>query len=195
MTTLRLPAALPSSFATATALNAGLSRVDLRHFIAAGVIEPFARGLYRRVDAALTDLDLVEIAIRAPEATLCLMSALAAHELTDLIPLRIDAALPRTMRAPRVRAPVTWHRFDPRTFHVGREQVELEPGLTIGRYTPERTLVDLFRLKHQEGSDLAHEALRRWLRAPTSTPAALLDLARRIPRAEAPLRNALEVLL
>ena len=63
----------------------------------------------------------MEIARRAPRATLCLVTALARHGLTDQMPARIDIALPRGERARIVTVPVTWHRFAAATFNVGRE--------------------------------------------------------------------------
>ena len=44
-------------------------------------IERISRGLYRRTDLLPVDLDLTEIAGRRPDATICLSSALARHEL------------------------------------------------------------------------------------------------------------------
>ena len=190
-----LPASLPISFSAAAAIEAGLSQSHLRTLIERGQVDRFARGLYRRADSPLVDLDLVEVALRAPDATVCLETALAHHELTDRIPSALDVALPRARRQPVVAAPVRWHRFGEDTFHLGRETMEIEPGLSIGRYSAQRTLADVFRLMHREGSDLAYEALRNWLRAPTTTPAELLRLARQLPHAEVPLRRALEVLL
>ncbi|TVQ94203.1 MAG: hypothetical protein EA397_02625 [Deltaproteobacteria bacterium] len=87
------------------------------------------------------------------------------------------------------------HRFNESTYDVGREEIELEPGLMLDCYRAERTFVRVFSLMHQEGSNLAYEALRTWLRAPRSTPAALLRLPRRPPHAKKPRRHALEVLL
>lgn len=45
-------------------------------------------------------------------------------------------------------------------------------------YSAERTVIDAFRLMHQGGSDVAHEALRRWLRRRGNSPAALRHLRR-----------------
>ncbi len=63
--------------------------------LATGEVERVSRGLYRRTDSVPLDYDLVEIAVRADKATLCLVSALARHELTDIIPAAHDVALPR----------------------------------------------------------------------------------------------------
>lgn len=191
----QLPDDLPLSFTAATAVKAGVPRSRLRQLVKSGDLERFARGLYRRADGTLSDLDLVEIALRTPDATLCLETALAQHGLTDRIPAAIDVALPRNHRQPVTIAPVRWHRFQEDTFHLGREMVEVEPGLEIGRYSADRTLVDVFRLMHREGSDLAYEALRHWLRDHRGTPAELLRLARQFPHAEKLLRKTLEVLL
>lgn len=65
----------------------------------------------------------------------------------------------------------------------------------MGIYSPERCIVDSFRLRHQEGSDVANEALRRWLRRPGSKPASLMRMAQSFPKAAPGVRAALEVLL
>jgi predicted transcriptional regulator of viral defense system len=140
------------------------------------------------------DLDLLEVAHKAPQATLCLVSALSRHGLTDEIPDRTHVALPRRARAPSVGAAVCWHRFAPETFDVGRTLVKLAPGVEIGLYSPERSIVDAFRLRGREGHELAHEALERWLRK-RNQPAALLRLAKHFPRTLTPIRKALELLL
>ncbi len=90
---------------------------------------------------------------------------------------------------------MTWHGFAPATFDVGRAELDLYDGTRIGLYRPERCVIDAFRLRHQEGADVAHQALRRWLRRRGAQPARLLMMARALPKAEPALRGALEVLL
>lgn len=154
---------------------------------------PYLRRRGRPLDV-VPDLDLLEVAHKAPQATLCLESALSRHGLTDEIPDRTHVALPRRARAPSVGAAVCWHRFAPETFLVGRTLVKLAPGVEIGLYSPERSIVDAFRLREREGHELAHEALKRWLRK-RNQPAALLRLAKHFPRTLIPIRKALELLL
>jgi hypothetical protein len=93
-----------------------------------------------------------------------------------------------------VSAPVTWHRFDPDTFDIGRKVTQLDEQTTIGLYGPARTIVDAFRVAPQHGSEVPYEALRRWLRG-GGAPADLLDVATHFPRTLSRLRAALEVLL
>ncbi len=187
--------ALPTSFTYAAARAAGLSDRRLARLVRVGTIERFGRGVYRMADAPPVDLDLVEIALRAPDATLCLTSALSHHDLTDSVPTAIDVALPRSRRPPRVAPPVRWHRFHEETFTLGRGPLEIDDGVFLGVYGAERSIVDAFRLRHQEGEEVAIEALRRWLRRPGAVPSRLLELARSLPKGEPALLRALQVLL
>ena len=188
-------ASLPGSLTHADARSAGLSDRALRTLVDRSVLTRLGRGVYRRADAPPADEDLLEIALRAPAATLCLVTGLAHHDQTDQIPDRIDVALPRSQRPPRVSARVRWHRFDETTYAIGRDELIVDEEVRIGLYSPERCIVDAFRLRHQVGEELAIEALRRWLRRNGSVPATLLEMARAFPKAEPSLRAALRVLL
>lgn len=186
--------ALPNAFRHSLAHDRGLSDRRLRELVTEGVLELLGHGLYRKAGGPPADLDRIEIALRAPEATLCLTSALSLHDLTDAIPTEIDVALPRSRRPPRVSAPVRWHRFHEETFLVGRETIEVDEALSVGLYSAERSVIDAFRLRHLEGEELAVEALRRWLKQPGTTPAALLAMARSFPKVEPSLLQALRIL-
>lgn len=186
--------ALPRAFTHELAQARGVSDRRLRGWVADGVLERLGHGVYRQAAAPPADHDRIEIALRAPDATLCLASALSIHDLTDAIPAEIDVALPRAQRPPRVGAPVRWHRFQAETFSIGRELLEVDAGVGLGVYSAERCIVDAFRLRHREGHGLAVEALRRWLRRRGATPAVLLAVARHFPSAEPALVQALRIL-
>lgn len=189
-------ATLPPIFSYAQARESGLSRRRIYRLRDHGLIESLAQGTYRRADIALTaDPDLIEIAMRATRATLCLSSALARHDLTDAIPSKIDIAIPRGTRRPPTAAPVTWHTFDPASFDIGRGTLPLTRTSRIGLYDAERSIIDAFRLRHREGPDLAYGALKRWLRRRQSSPAELLRMAEHFPRTLPAIRQALEILL
>ena len=186
-------AGLPETFRTAEALD-HLSERQFRRLKDDGRIIALARGLYRKSDW-LGDEDLIEIATKAPQATLCLRSALARHELVDDIPAEIDIAIPRGTWTPTTAAPVRWRHFDLRTFDVGRGQLDIDAGRSIGLYSAERTLIDLFRLRHAWGSDLALGALKQWLRERDNSPGSLVTMAEDFPKARPAIQQALEVLL
>lgn len=187
---------LPSVFTYRMATEAGVAKSTLYRLRDQGFIEVIGRGRFRIADADLpADLELHEIVERAPQATICLVSALSRHDLTDQIPPAIDIAIPRGHRRPVTEAPVAWHSFDPETFTVGRTELQLDEEAAIGLYGPERSIIDAFRLRHLEGHELATEALKRWLRRPATSPAAILAMARYFPKARPALQNALEILL
>jgi hypothetical protein len=60
-------------------------------------------------DARSVDQDFLEFAYRAPRGALCLLTALARHNLTDAIPDRIDVAIPRGARIPALRPIINVH--------------------------------------------------------------------------------------
>lgn len=161
--------------------------------LATGSVERVGRGLYRRTDSEPVDYDLIEIAVKARQPTLCLMSALARHELTDIIPSVHDIAVPRGVWQPRVSAPVHWHQFDVSTFEVGRKRVSVDESHTLGLYDAPRSIVDAYRLRHEVGPDVANEALRRWLRR-GGKPIDLMRITKDFPAARPSVLNALQVL-
>lgn len=185
---------LPATFTYTQALDAGLTHYRLYSLRDTGQLEQVGRGLFRKADAELTDFDLLEVAERAPKATICLLSALARHDLTDAIPARHDIALPRDRWHPQLGEVIRWHSFDRATFDIGRTAVPVDDTTTIGLYSAPRTIVDTYRLRNTAGSDVANEALRRWLRG-GGQPAQLIAFARAFPRAMPTLLHALEVLL
>ncbi|MGH3729439.1 MAG: type IV toxin-antitoxin system AbiEi family antitoxin domain-containing protein [Micromonosporaceae bacterium] len=188
---------LPPTFTYGQARDVGVTKWRLYALRDSGVIEAIARGVYQRADdrSATSDHDLLEIAHRAHDATLCLTTALIHHGLSDAIPSAIDVALPRGAHRPQVASRVNWHMFDPGTFDIGRERLAVDSHTGIGLYSVERCIIDAFRLRHHEGEDVAHIALRRWLARRSSSPAVLLQMARRFPQAQKGLRQALEILL
>jgi predicted transcriptional regulator of viral defense system len=185
---------LPATFTPAEAERRGVSRRKLERLQATGTVERIGRGLYRRTDGEPVDHDLIEIAAKAHRPTLCLLSALARHELTDVIPTAHDIAVPRGAWQPVVSAPVRWHKFDPTTFDIGRTEIQVDDTYALGLYDAPRSIVDAYRLRRDVGPDIANEALRRWLRR-GGKPADLMRLTSSFPAARPTLLHAMQVLL
>lgn len=186
---------MPDAFTLHQAQQAGLSKYEIYRRRDAGEFESIGRGLFRRTDAEPAQLDFIEIAARTPNATLCLHTALAHHNLIDGIPPMIDVALPRGTRTPRTSKLARWHHFDAATFNIERQLMPLTGDLAIGLYTAERSIIDAFRMRGSAGRELGIEALKNWLRRKGARPAHLVDLAKGFPRALTPLEAALEILL
>jgi hypothetical protein len=185
---------LPVTFRFSDLAGVGAPESWLRSWLAGGRVERIGRGLYRRADAELVDVDRLEVAARVPSATICLVSGLVEHDLVDDNPAVLDVAVPRGVWRPRVSAPVRWHSFAVGTFEVDRYVVAVDSATSIGLYGARRCIVDAFRLRHEVGPEPGVEALRRWLRRRGSTPADLLTVARRFPAALPSLTAALQVL-
>jgi hypothetical protein len=116
------------------------------------------------------------------------------HDLIDAIPAVLDVAIPRGARIPATESAIAWHSFDRATFELGREEIPIPgSGLTIGLYSPERSIADAFRLRGELGYELARDALKEWLLR-GGKPARLIDIASRLPRAKAPVLQALDAL-
>ena len=172
----------------------GLSRSGLYRATRTGRYERIARGIYLPADAATADWDWIEATTRRPEATICLTSALAHHDLIDAIPAQLDIAIPRGSRIPAGNPSIAWHQFDRATFDIGRDTIPI-PGtdLTISLYSQERSIADAFRLRGEVGYETAIDALKQWLRR-GGKPAALIEIASRLPRARGPVLHVLEAL-
>lgn len=187
---------LPNPFTASEALSTGIPSSTFYRLAQQGDFYPIARGLYvRKQEKSTLDLDMAEIASKAPTSTICLTSALAEHSLTDMIPKRLHIAIPRGTWAPKTMAAITWHRFDPDTFTLGRSERKIDgTNLAIGIYSPERTLADIARHPRMEHTELV-EGIRRWLRKPGNHPASLLKIARQLPGARRAIQTILEILI
>lgn len=185
---------LPSAFTLADAREAGFSKDRIYTLLAAGEIERLGRGVFVKANTLDPSLEPLAAATAIhPLSTMCLASALIRHGLSDDIPTGTDIALPRGTRHPAGFEHVTWRSFDQATFQIGREPLDGAEGLFI--YSPERTIIDSFRLAYREGTAAANEALKRWLRRRGNHPSKLLDMARSFPKAYPSLHSALEVLV
>jgi predicted transcriptional regulator of viral defense system len=147
----------------AAALRGGVSRTTLYAMRDSGLLEPISRGLYRLADLdPIGNPDLVTVAARIPQGVLCLISALAFHELTTQVPHVIDIALERGSRKPRLDYPPTrFFWFSGPAFHEGITTRRLD-SISVRVYGPEKTIVDCFRYRSEVGMDVVLEALRLW---------------------------------
>jgi hypothetical protein len=193
--TLTLRAILGDVFSHRDAAESNVSDRRLYALRDDGAVVALGGGIYRWADAPVADLDLIEIAERVPRATLCLETALARYDLIGTIPAATDIAISRGAHRPKLRAAVRLHVFDPTTFDIGRDTIDVSARQPLGIYSSERSLIDVIRLRHDQGTDIAWEALRRWLTTRGHSPAQLLRMASNFKGAEAPLRKAFEVLL
>jgi predicted transcriptional regulator of viral defense system len=147
----------------AEAVRAGIHRRTLYALRDAGILEQLSRGLYRLRDAPpLGTPDLVTVARRVPKGVICLVSALAFHELTTQVPHEVYLAVPRASEPPRLDfPPLRVFRFGAAAFAAGVETHDLD-GTRVRIYSREKTLADCFKYRNKLGLDTALEALKRY---------------------------------
>jgi predicted transcriptional regulator of viral defense system len=174
------------------ALALGLNRYQFYKLRDEGVIEPVSRGLYRLAELPpVSDPDLVAVAARFPRAVLCLVSALAWHDLTTQIPRRIDLAVERNARLPKQDyPPVRGYRFSGDRFTTGVERHDVD-GVELKVYDPEKTLADCFAFRNSLGMDVVLEALDLYRKRRKPAYDLVLEYAR-ICRVEKIIRPYLE---
>ncbi len=181
-------------FRARDAVAAGVSWRDLYALRDEGRVLVLSRGLYQVAEVAGTgNLDFVVVSARAPHGMVCLNSALAYWDMSDEIPPVVHLAVPVGSHRPAIDYPPTKvHVFAAATFDLGRHQVTLEHDEQFWVTDRERTVVDAFRFRHLIGDDLAHDALRRYLRS-RPKPARVADLARTL-RVWHPVTDAIRIL-
>ena len=146
---------------TAEALRAGIHPHTLYAMRDAGTLERISRGVYHLAERPpLGNPDLVTVAKRVPNGVICLISALAFHDLTTQIPHEVHLALPRGAEEPRLDfPPIRTFRFTGKSFTEGIETHRLD-GVPVRIYSPEKTLTDCFKFRNKIGLDTVIEALR-----------------------------------
>jgi len=180
---------------TRDALRAGIHPRTLYAMRDQGVLERLSRGLYRLADLPpLSSQDLVTVALCVPNGVVCLISALAFHDLTTQLPHQVYVALPRGAEPPRLEHPplrIFW--FTGKAFTEAVETHQMD-GVSVRVYSPEKTIADCFKYRNKLGLDIAIEALKLYLER---RPVAVDELLRgaRICRVERVLRPYVEALL
>ncbi len=180
---------------TAEALRLGIHPRTLYAMRDSGVLEQLSRGLYRLADLPpLSNPDLVTVALKIPQAVICLVSALAFHELTTQIPHAVDIALHNRAQRPRLDYPplrIFW--FSGPAWSEGVE-THLVDNVPVRIYGPEKSIADSFKYRRKIGLDVALEALRLYRQHRDFDVNKLLHYAR-VCRVEKVVRPYLEALL
>ena len=146
---------------TSEALGEGIHPRTLYELQRSGILDQLTRGLYRLADLPpLGNPDLVSVSLKIPDGVLCLISALAYHEITTQVPHEVYVALERGTETPRLNHPplrVFW--FSGQSFTAGIEKHKID-GVPVRIYSPEKTIADCFKYRNKIGLDIAIEALK-----------------------------------
>ncbi|MBW2368791.1 MAG: type IV toxin-antitoxin system AbiEi family antitoxin domain-containing protein [Deltaproteobacteria bacterium] len=134
---------------TAQALRKGIHPSTFYALRDSGTLEVVSRGVYRLADSEpLGNPDLVTVATRIHSGVICLISALAFHDITTQIPHEVHVALPRGAEEPRLDyPPIRTYRFTGKAFTAGTVVHKID-GVDVCIYSPEKTLADCFKFRN-----------------------------------------------
>jgi predicted transcriptional regulator of viral defense system len=159
--------------------KAGVTATTVSRMTEKGLLLRLGRGLYQLPGSSIdVNHSLAEAAKLVPKGIVCLVTALAYHELTDNIPSRVWIAIGPKDRRPRAtQPPLQVVRFRDKMLRSGVEEHVIE-GVRVRIYNPAKTVVDMFRYRQQAGKryqkspglNLALEGLREALRQRKATP-------------------------
>lgn len=147
-------------------LPLGVSFPQLQRLVAEGKVEKIAGGVYRLSEVETSEFETIAmVATAAPNAIVCLLSALRIHEIGTQSPRQVWLAIDRKARIPsRLPAKVRIVRFSAQMLTYGVVTQSMQ-GVRVRLTNPARTVVDCFRYRNKIGLDVAMEALRDAVRS------------------------------
>ncbi len=158
----------------------GITAATIGRMVRGGDVIRLARGLYQLPDAPLdANHSLAEAAKRVPRGVVCLVSALAYHELTDQLPRAVWMAIGTRDWMPKEGRPgMRIVRFtnalltdDVLTVHIENVPVEV--------FGVAKTIADCFRHRRKVGQAVALEGLQEALKQRKASPAEIARHAER----------------
>jgi predicted transcriptional regulator of viral defense system len=147
-------------------LPLGVSFRKLQRLVAEGTVEKLGSGVYRLSEVEPNEFETIAmVSAAAPDAIVCLLSALRIHEIGTQSPHQVWLAIERKARVPRrFPAKVRIVRFSGQMLTYGVVTQSMQ-GVKVRITNPARTVVDCFRYRNKIGLDVAMEALRDAVRS------------------------------
>lgn len=143
----------------------GVPREYLLRLHRQGKLNRLGRGIYVLPEASITERhSQATVAKRVPNAVLCLLSALAFHEITTQNPSSVWIALGKGARKPAITSPsLRIVRLTGPSLTEGIETHKVE-GVSVRVYSAPKTVADCFKFRNKIGLDVAIEALKDCVR-------------------------------
>jgi predicted transcriptional regulator of viral defense system len=138
-----------------------LPTVVLSRLVAAGKLERVARGVYGLPGQAISEhRSLAEVALRAPQGVICLLSALRVHGIGTQAPFEVWLAIAHRAPIPRLGQPeIRVVRMSGAALTDGIEHLTID-GVEVAVFNAAKTVADCFKYRNKIGLDPALEALR-----------------------------------
>ena len=173
----------------------GVHRMYLKRLVDRGLLVQRSRGIYEAAEPRISEHDsVIEVAVRVPRATLCLLTALRLHQLTTQNPFEVWIMIDRKARKPSMTyPPIRVVRASGFALSRGVKAMRID-GVEINVTTVAKTVADCFKYRSTVGVDVAIEALRDAWRQKKVTVEAIIAAAK-IDRVATVMRPYLESLV
>lgn len=177
------------------ALKLGVHRRELYQLRDQGDLEVVSRGLYRLVDMPDPSLpDFIPVSKKIPNGVICLISALAYHQITTQIPHFVYVALPSQAHKPAITyPPMRFFWYSEKLLTTGLEEHHID-GCLVRIFNVEKTLVDCVKFRNKIGMDVVVEALKMYWKNGEANLDQLFQYAK-IFRIEKVLRPIMETIV
>jgi predicted transcriptional regulator of viral defense system len=164
---------------TNEALERGIHRRTLYGLRDEGILIQVSRGLFQLADIEIpAQVSLAEVSKRVPNGVVCLISALAFHELTTQTPHYVWLAVERKARKPKIKyPPLRVFFFSGDMFSQGIKIINVM-NQKVKIYNAPKTVIDCFRWQKAVGLDVAIEAVKEYLKRRDSSPSELVHYAK-----------------
>lgn len=148
---------------TAEAMRLGIHPRTLYQLRDEGLLEQLAKGVYRLLEVPdFSEPDLVLVSKKIPHGIICLISALAYHEITTQIPHFVYVAIPTKSRRSNLSyPPIRYFHYSAKVYNAGVETI-LIGGYPVKIYDTEKTLADCVKFRNKIGMDIVIEALKMY---------------------------------
>ncbi|WP_051482906.1 type IV toxin-antitoxin system AbiEi family antitoxin domain-containing protein [Thioalkalivibrio sp. HK1] len=159
--------------------EAGVSAATMRRMERGGEVFRLSRGIYRLSGVERdSKYDYAQAAKRVPKGVVCLVSALAFHEITIQQHEWTWMAIGNKDGAPRDSTGLRIVRFTDNRLHDDVETHVIE-GVPVRVFEVSRTVVDCFRYRNKIGLGIAIEGLRWTFRRRKASPAKIACQAKK----------------
>lgn len=141
----------------------GIHRESLHRMVEIGMLERVARGVYRLKSLPVTEYhSLALVGKKIDGAVICLLSALAFHEISTQLPSAVWIGLASGRTSPKMDYPmleVTYMTEESLLFGTTVHKLE---DVEVRISGPAKTVADCFKYRNKVGLDVALEALKEY---------------------------------
>lgn len=178
---------------TKTVKEQGINKYHLEKMVAQGKVERVKRGLYR-LNAYVSDNELMEMNVIVPEGVVCLFSAWEHYNLSTFVSSTYHIAIKRSYKITLpVYPPIQLYYWSAKSHQLGIVKYE-ENGVKVRMYDREKSVCDAIKYRRKVGIDTAMEVLKNYLKLPDRNLTQLNEYAA-VLRVKTVLRTYLEALL